>query len=91
MAVPAVVPELLKVCAMLLPEPAEAPVMAPELVATVQAKVVPVTLLVNAMPVVWPEQIVCEAGVAVTTGIGLTVITTLIGVPVHPLAVGVTV
>jgi hypothetical protein len=36
-----------------------------------------------------PEQIVCDAGVAVTTGVGLTVITTVLVAPEHPLAVGV--
>jgi hypothetical protein len=56
---------------------------------TVQAKVVPVTLLVRAMDGAVPEQIVCEAGVAVATGVGFTVITTVNGVPEHPLAVGV--
>jgi hypothetical protein len=38
------------------PDPAEAPVNVPELVVTVQEKVVPVTLLVKAIPVVPPEQ-----------------------------------
>jgi hypothetical protein len=71
------------------PVPAAAPVNKPELVATVQLKVVPATLLVKAIPVVPPEQNVCEAGVAVTTGVGLTVTTTVIGVPAHPAAVGV--
>jgi hypothetical protein len=58
---------------------------------TVQAKVVPVTLLVRDTEEAVPEQIVCVAGVAVATGVGLTVMTTVTGVPVHPLAVGVTV
>jgi hypothetical protein len=56
---------------------------------TVQAKVVPVRLLDSAMDGAVPEQIVCEPGVAVATGTGLTVITTVTGVPAHPLAVGV--
>jgi hypothetical protein len=56
---------------------------------TVQENVVPLTLLVNAIDVALPEQIVCDDGVAVTTGAGLTVITTVIGVPAHPFAVGV--
>ena len=43
------------------------------------------------MPVVWPLQMVSEEGVAVATGIGLTVTVTLIGVPAQPFAVGVTV
>ena len=53
--------------------------------------VVPVTLLVNAIDGAVPEQIVCEDGVAVTTGGGLTVISTLIDAPLHPLALGVTI
>lgn len=52
---------------------------------------VPVTLLVRAMDGAVPEQIVCETGVAVTTGIGLTVMTTTFGAPAQPAAVGVTV
>jgi hypothetical protein len=40
--------------------------------------------------VVAPEQIVDVAGVAVTKGTGLTVITTETGAPGHVLAVGVT-
>lgn len=56
---------------------------------TVQLKVVPPTLEVRAILVVCPEQIVCELGVAVATGIGFTVIITVIGVPTHPFAVGV--
>jgi hypothetical protein len=51
--------------------------------------VVPVTVLVNAIDVAVFEQIVCVAGVAVATGLGFTVITTVIGVPGHPFAVGV--
>jgi hypothetical protein len=82
---------LVNVCAMLEPDPAEVPVSNPELVETVQLKVVPATLLVKAIPVVPPEQNVCEAGVAVTTGFGFTVTTTVTGVPAQPAAVGVTV
>ena len=67
--------------------------MAPETpdCTTVQAKVVPVTLLLSATEVAVPEQIVCDAGVAVATGLGLTVTTTVTGVPGQPPAVGVTV
>jgi len=86
-AVPAVVPEFVSVCAMLLPEPSEAP--ATPLCATVHAKVVPVTLDVNVMPVAVLLHIVCDDGVAVTLGIGFTVITTSVDVPEQPLAVGV--
>ena len=67
------------------------PAVAPDtpVCVTVQAKVVPATLLVSAMEEAVPEQIVCEVGVAVTTGVGLTVMVTEIGVPGQPLAVGV--
>ena len=37
-----------------------------------------------------PEHIVGDDGVAVATGVGLTVTVTLIGVPGHEFAVGVT-
>jgi len=56
---------------------------------TVQANVVPDTLLVRTIEGAVPEQMVCVVGVAVATGIGLTVITTGSGVPAQPLAVGV--
>ena len=46
-------------------------------------------MLLRAMDVAVPEQIVCAVGVAVTTGIGFTVTVAVIGVPVQPLAVGV--
>jgi hypothetical protein len=36
-----------------------------------------------------PEQIVCDPGVAVATGTGFTVTITVIGVPEHPVVVGV--
>ena len=72
---------------MLVPEPAVAPVT-PDCV-TVQPKVVPVTLLVSAMDVALPEQIVGAEGVAVAVGFGFTVIVTEIGVPVQPPAEGV--
>jgi hypothetical protein len=74
---------------MLLPFPdvaPEAPVWE-----TVQVNVVPVTLLVNAMEAVPPEQMERAAGVAVTLGIGFTVITTFTGVPEQPFTEGVTV
>lgn len=57
--------------------------------ATVQLKMVPATLLVRAMDGAVPEHIVCNAGVVVATGIGLTVITTILAAPAQPLAVGV--
>jgi len=86
-AVPADVPVFVSVCAMLLPEPSEAP--ATPLCATVHAKVVPVTLDVNVMPVALPLHIACDDGVAVTFGVGFTVITTSVDVPEQVFAVGV--
>jgi hypothetical protein len=65
--------------------------LAPVCEVTVQSNVVPVTLLVKAILVAAPEHIVCVDGVAVATGLGLTVMVTVIGAPAHPLAVGVTV
>ena len=52
--------------------------MAPETpdCTTVHAKVVPLTLLLRVMDGAVPEQIVCDPGVAVATGIGFTVTTT---------------
>ena len=77
---------------MVLPLPAEAPVTLPGGAMTmVQTNVVPTVVLLSAILVVPAEQIVWEGGVAVTTGVGFTVTTTLMGVPEHPLAVGVTV
>jgi hypothetical protein len=58
-------------------------------VVIVHANVVDGKLLVNAIEVAVPEQIVDADGVAVTTGLGFTVITTVIGAPAHPPAVGV--
>jgi hypothetical protein len=72
---------------MLVPELAVAP-ETPDCT-TVQAKVVPVTLLVRAMEDAVPEQIAWETGVAVATGIGFTVTITVIGAPEHPVVVGV--
>jgi hypothetical protein len=51
--------------------------------------VVPVIFPDNAMDGAVPEQMVCVEGVAVATGFGFTVITTVIGVPLHEFAVGV--
>jgi hypothetical protein len=72
---------------MVEPEAAVAPEISDS--ATVQAKVVPVILLLSAMDEAVPEHIVCDAGVVVATGIGLTVITTILVAPAHPLADGV--
>ena len=86
---PAVVPVAVKVCAMVDPADAVAPVT--PVCATVQVNVVPVTLLVSSIEDAVAEQIVCEAGVAVAIGVGFTVMSTTLGVPLHPFAVGVTV
>jgi len=56
---------------------------------TVHAKVAPPVLLVNAMDVGLLEQMLCEFGVAVADGAGLTVTVAVIAVPTHPAAVGV--
>jgi hypothetical protein len=86
--VPELVPVVLSVWAMLVvPEPGEAPVTPEDVM--VQLKFVPAILLVNGIEVVVPEQIGFEAGKAVTTGFGFTVITTVTGVPGQLLAVGV--
>jgi hypothetical protein len=56
----------------------------------VQAKVVPLTELLKAMDVIAKLlQTVCIDGVATTSGVGLTVIVTVIGVPEQPPAKGV--
>jgi hypothetical protein len=65
------------------------PVM-PETCVTVHENVVPLTLELKLMPVVWPLQIVCVDGVVVIEGVGLTVITTFVPLPAHVLALGVT-
>ena len=70
-----------------VPEAAVAPVT-PDCV-TVQLKVVPLTPPVSAMDVADPEQIVCAVGVAVTVGVGFTVMVTVTGVPEQPFADGV--
>jgi hypothetical protein len=80
---------LVNVCPIVVPDPAEAPVTEAG-AETVHANVLPATVLVKAIEVAFPEQIVEGEGVAVTAGVGLTVITTEIGVPAHPPAVGVT-
>jgi hypothetical protein len=76
------------VCAIVAPEPAAAPVVDPEVV-MVHANVAPATLLERAIEVAVPEHIVDGEGVAVTVRRGLTVITTVIGEPEQPPAVGV--
>ena len=78
-AVPAELPVADKVCAIEEPEPLEAPLV-PDC-DTVQAKVAPPVLLVKAIEVAPPEQILCEVGVAVTLGAGLTVTVAVTGEP----------
>jgi hypothetical protein len=52
--------------------------------------VVPLTLLLKAMVVmVAPEQMVCDAGVLVTSGAGFIITAAVTAEPVHPFAVGV--
>jgi hypothetical protein len=80
---------LVRTCEIVEPEPADAPVNKPELVETVQAKVVPETLFVKTIFGAVPEQIRSEAGVAVAMGLGLTVMTTVTGVPGQEFADGV--
>ena len=70
---PGVVPGLTSICAIVDPEEALAPVTPPVVPAIVQLNVVPATLLVSAIFVVLPLQIV--VGLAVdTSGVGLIVI-----------------
>lgn len=86
-AVPALVLVAVSVCAMTVPELAEAP---DTLVwVTVHAKVVPAILLVSAMFVALLEQMLCEDGVAVALGNGLTVTVAVVAEPGQPAAVGV--
>jgi hypothetical protein len=56
---------------------------------TVQVNAAPPVLLVSAMDVALPEQIVCVAGVAVAVGAGLTVTVVVTAVPGHPPTDGV--
>jgi hypothetical protein len=70
-----------------LPAPSEAPFTS--VVATVQENSIPVTLLVRVIAVVPPEQNSIVAGVAVTSGIGLTVTMMFTGIPLHPFAEGI--
>ena len=87
--VPTATPVALNVCAIVDPVPAVAP-LDPDSV-TVHANVAPAGVELNAIPVDVPEQIVWLLGVATTTGVGFTVITTSIGVPTQVPKVGVTV
>ena len=87
---PAVVPELVRVWAIIAPLDAVAPDIPPVIAPIVQLKVAPVTLLARVMLVAVTLQII--RGLAVVTfGVGLTVTTMLVGIPGHELAVGVTI
>ena len=87
---PTVVPELVRVWAIVDPLDTVAPVNPPVIVPMVQLKVAPATLLLSAILVVAPLQMVVELDV-VTFGVGLTVTTMLVGIPGHELAVEVTI
>jgi hypothetical protein len=63
---------LLRVCAIVFPDPAVAPVKEAALVVTVQLNAEPATVLVKAIEVVPPEQKFCVVGVALATGVGFT-------------------
>ncbi len=86
-AVPGLVVVAVNVCAITVPELAEAPVTL--FCVTVQLKVVPATLLVRATVELCNEQMLCEEGLAVADGIGFTVTVAVIGVPVQAPAEGV--
>ena len=67
-----------------VPEPLAAIPVTVATLSLVQLNTVPGTVPVNAMLVIAdPEQIVCEDGVAVAFGVGLTVIVKVFGVPVQ--------
>ena len=77
---------------LMLPLPLAAMPVTVAVLSLVQLKVVPVTLPLSTIVVIAvAEQIVCDAGVAIAFGVGLTVMVKLVDVPVHPLATGVTV
>jgi hypothetical protein len=72
------------VCEIRLPFPAEAPVILPAGDwDTVHEKVVPGTLLVNAIFVASPEHMDCEEGVATAKGVGLTVMVKVFAGPLQ--------
>jgi len=76
----------------ILPVPLAAIPVTVATLSLVQLYTVPATLPVNTIVVIAePEHVVCDDGVATAFGIGLTTIVAVIGVPEHPLAVGVTV
>lgn len=79
--VPGVVPGLVNVCEIGVPEPAPEPVMPAEGLA-VQLNTAPATVLLKATLLLLPEQIVC--GLPVTLGIGFTVTVTAVLGPTQP-------
>ncbi len=85
--VPVLLLVVFNTCAILEPVPADEPVAKDSL--AVHPKVDPTGDELNAMPVTSPEQIVCDGGVAIAVGIGLTVISTSTGKPTQPVNVGV--
>ncbi len=80
--VPGTLPVAVRVCAIVLPLDAVAPVT-PITVPKTQLNVVPVTGLLNTIDVALPVHIVCDGGVAVTVGVGFTVIVNVFAVPGH--------
>ena len=87
-AVPDVVFAFVKDCAIGVPVLLLPPVI-PAVCTTVHAYVVPATFDVKAMLGDWVLHIVCVPGVAVTLGVGFTVITAVVVDPGQPLALGV--
>ena len=83
------VPLPVKVCAIVLPEPAVWPVTLPVTVPMVQLNVAPDGVLVSAMFVIPPLQI-AGGETGFTTGFGFTVCTMLTGALGQPLSVAVT-
>jgi hypothetical protein len=75
---------------MLVPDEADALFTVPLAVDTVQAKLAPVGVDVNAILVVLPEQIDKDEGVAVAVGLGFTVTGTVMAEPAQLFNVGVT-
>jgi hypothetical protein len=72
------------------PEPLAAIPVTVTVLFLVQLKVTPVVVLESTIVViVVAEQLVCEAGMATTTGVGFTSTVAVIGVPGQPFAVGV--
>ena len=73
---------LVNVCAMVFPVPAATPDML-AFVLTVQLNVVPAIVEFKAILTALPEQIIAEEGVAVTTGVGFTMMLYVAEGPVH--------